>query len=89
MACFNDLFLKKDFIYFYFQREEEGKGEREGQKHQCVVASSMPPTGDLATTQACAWTGNGTGDSGSQPVLNPLSHISQGVCFNVLDVHMK
>ena len=24
------------------------KGEREGEKHQCVVASRTPPTGDLA-----------------------------------------
>ena len=23
-------------------------GEREGEKHQCVVASHTPPTGDLA-----------------------------------------
>ena len=24
------------------------EGEREGEKHQCVVASRTPPTGDLA-----------------------------------------
>ena len=24
------------------------EGEKEGQKHQCVVASQTPPTGDLA-----------------------------------------
>ena len=24
------------------------EGEREGEKHQCVVASHTPPTGDLA-----------------------------------------
>ena len=24
------------------------EGEREGEKHQCVVASCVPPTGDLA-----------------------------------------
>ena len=35
-------FFKKNFI-------ERGKeGEREGLKHQCVVASHMAPTGDLA-----------------------------------------
>ena len=33
----------KDFIYLFL----EGKGKR-GEKHQCVVASLMPPTGDLA-----------------------------------------
>ena len=38
------LFLKR-FCLFIFR---EGKGEREGEKHQYVVASSTPPTGDLA-----------------------------------------
>ena len=37
-------FFKDLFIYF----ETEGKGEREGEKHQCVVASRTPLTGDLA-----------------------------------------
>ena len=33
------------FIYFY----RKGRGrEREGDKHQCLVASHMPHTGDLA-----------------------------------------
>ena len=38
-------FLFKDFIYLFLERREE---EREGGKHQCVVASQAPPTGDLA-----------------------------------------
>ena len=29
-------------------RERGREGEREGEKHQCVVASCTPPTGDLA-----------------------------------------
>ena len=33
------------FVYFLERRRE---GERERQKHQCVVASHAPPTGDLA-----------------------------------------
>ena len=37
-------FFKILFIYF----QTEGKGGREGEKHQCVVPSCMPPTGDLA-----------------------------------------
>ena len=37
----------KDFISFIF-RERGREGEREGEKHQCVVASHVPPTGDLA-----------------------------------------
>ena len=40
------LFLLKYFIYLFLERGKEG--EREGAKHQCVVASCVPPTGDLA-----------------------------------------
>ena len=40
-----NIFLK-DFIYLLLERGREG--EREGEKHQCVVASCAPPTGDLA-----------------------------------------
>ena len=40
-------FLKIYFIYLFF-REKGREGEREGEKHQCVVASCVPPTGDLA-----------------------------------------
>ena len=40
-------FLKKDFYLFTF-REKGREGEREGEKHQCVVASCVAPTGDLA-----------------------------------------
>ena len=29
-------------------REKGREGEREGEKHQCVVTSHAPPTGDLA-----------------------------------------
>ena len=32
----------------YLFRERGREGEREGKKHQCVVASRTPPTGDLA-----------------------------------------
>ena len=35
------------FIYLFF-RERGREREREGEKHQCVVASCMPSTGDLA-----------------------------------------
>ena len=55
---FNILF--KYFIYVFLER----KGGREGEKHQCVVASRMPPTGDLALCPGhpCALIGNPTGD---------------------------
>ena len=35
-------------ILFVFFRESEREGERKGEKHQCVVASLAPLTGDLA-----------------------------------------
>ena len=40
------LFKKKIFIYLFLERGRER--EREGEKHQCVVASHAPATGDLA-----------------------------------------
>ena len=36
----------KYFIYLFLERGREG--DREGEKHQCVVASCAPPTGNLA-----------------------------------------
>ena len=36
----------KDFKNVFLERE--GKGGKEGEEHQCVVASRAPPTGDLA-----------------------------------------
>ena len=35
-------------IYLFIFREKGGVGEREGEKHQCEVASHVPPSGDLA-----------------------------------------
>ena len=65
-------FFKKIYLFIF----REVKGEREGEKHQCVV-----PTQDLAhTTQACPLTGNQT--LVHKPGPNPLSHTSQGLsCF--------
>ena len=36
----------KDFIYLFLERGE--RREKAGEKHQCVVASHVAPTGDLA-----------------------------------------
>ena len=36
------------FLDFYVFREREREGEREGEKHQCAIASHVPPVGDLA-----------------------------------------
>ena len=39
-----EMFLKALFIF----RESGREGGREGDKHQCAVASHVPPAGDLA-----------------------------------------
>ena len=41
------LFCNFRFLFIYFQGEGR-EGERKGEKHQCVVASCVPPSGDLA-----------------------------------------
>ena len=35
-------------LFIYFQREGKGRRKRGREKHQWVVASCMPPTGNLA-----------------------------------------
>ena len=70
----------KGFCLFIF-RERGREGEREGEKHQCVVASHTPRNGTWPATQACALTGNRTRDSSGLPALNPLSYTIQGIYF--------
>ena len=72
---FDEIFL----MYLFIFRQRGMEGEREGEKHQCVVASHMPLLGTWPATQPCALTGNGTDDPlVPRPVLSPLSHTSQG-----------
>ena len=40
------IFFKRFYVVIF--RERRGEGEREGEKHQRVIASHTPPTGDLA-----------------------------------------
>ena len=78
-------FLKKT-IYLFLE-SGEGEGEREGEKHQCVVASCTPPTGGWPTTQAGALAGNWPSNPlVHRPTPNPLSHTSWGsaLCNSVL-----
>ena len=68
--------LEKVYLFIYFGRGREG--EREGEEHQCVVASCAPQLGTWCVTQACALR-----PFDSQPALNPLSHTSQGSCVSL------
>ena len=59
--------------------ERGREGERE--KHQCVVASHAPPTGDLARNPGMCpdWESNQQHfGSQAQSMLYPLSYTSQG-----------
>ena len=74
----NFTFFKKKNLFVFRERGREG--EREGEKHECVVASCALPT--WPATRACALTGNQTRDPlVRRLVLNPLSHTSQGINF--------
>ena len=81
-------FFKKTYLFIFRERGKEG--EREGEKHQRVVASHAPPTADLASNQACALTGYQTGDPlVPRLALNPLSYTSQGSMTHFLNVNSE
>ena len=46
--CRLDILKKKILFIYLFFRERGREGEREGEKHPCVVVSCAAPTGDLA-----------------------------------------
>ena len=76
------LFGHRDFLkrfYLFIFRERGREWEREREKHQCVVASHVAPTGDLAyNANMCPdWELNWR-PFGLHPMLNPLSCTSQG-----------
>ena len=74
--------FKKDFIYLIL--EKEGM-EKERERNINVWLLLVYPLWET-TTQACALTGNQTGDPlVSRPVLNPLSHTTQGKNFTLWD----
>ena len=74
---FFNLIFKRFYLFIFRERGREG--EREEEKHQCVAASHVDPTGDLACNP-----GMGPEQElnqrpfGSKPMLNPLSYTSQG-----------
>ena len=76
----------KDFIYlFIYLFLERGEGREKERKRSINVSLPLvhPLLGTWPATQACALTGNQTGDPlVCKPVLNPLSHTTQGKNFN-------
>ena len=83
----SDIFLR---FYLFIFRERGREGEREGEKHQCVVASHTFPTGDLAVNPGmCPELESNWWPFGSQPMLNPLSYTSQGsICYFYLFIYL-
>ena len=78
------LFLIYFFNFIYLILKRGGGSEREGEKHWCERETSIsclsfvPQPWTKSTTQACALTGNRTGDlSGHGTMLNQLSHTVQ------------
>ena len=71
------VFFKKDFIYLFLERRKGRKKERE-KNVNVWLPFAQPPLGTWPVTQACALTGNWTGEPlVCRLVLNPLSHTSQ------------
>ena len=48
LVCFLSLFFKRFYLFIYLFLERGRQGESEGEKHQCVVASCVSPTGYVA-----------------------------------------
>ena len=72
--------LKSIFLRFhlFIFRERGREGEKEGEKHQCVVAFHKIPTGDLACHPGMCLDQSPTGDPlVYRWALNLLSHTSQ------------
>ena len=67
------------FIYLFIFRERKGERKRERHK-RCIdwLPLARPQLGTQPAAQACALTGNRTGDlSIHRPALNPLRYTSQ------------
>ena len=74
-------YFLKDFICLFLERGKEREKERE-RNTNVWLPLIRPLLGTWPATQACALTGNRTGDPlVHRLALNPLSHTSQGLLF--------
>ena len=83
---FHVIFLRF-YLFIFSQRGREGKRGRETSMCGCL---SRPLLGTWPTAQACALTGNQTGDPLIHRLaLNPLSHTNQGsfTCYFSITVY--
>ena len=79
------LFFFYRFYLFIFRERR-----REGEKHQCVVASHTPPTGDLARNPSlCPDQESNQQPFGSQFGTNPLSQTSRDYISRVKKQTLK
>ena len=79
------LYLILFFLRLYLFLERGREGEKEREKHQCVVASHVPPTGVLACNPGMCpdWVNRTRDPLVRRTALNPLSHNSQGSYFSL------
>ena len=72
------VFMFKDFIYLFLDGGERKEKERE-RNINVWLCLACPRQGTWPATQACALTGNWTGDPVvCRPALSPRNHTSQG-----------
>ena len=80
VLCHSNLYLSFLKIYLLLEKGEGRERSINVWEIHWLVASHTPPLGTWPTTQACALTRNQTNDLlVHRPVLNPLSHTSQGI----------
>ena len=81
-GCMQSAVRKLSFFFLRFYlfvfRVRGRKREREGKKHQYMVANCMPPTGDLVHNPGMCPDWKLNWPLVHRPALNPLSHTSQG-----------
>ena len=80
-------FKKRFYLFIYFERDGKGGGKRGRETRMCKrdihwLPLPHPQPGTWPAIQACALTGNRTGNPLiRRRALNPLSHTSQGSIF--------